>query len=215
LSEATRLAGAASRPSVRKRNLILLASALPVAGIFALLGWVLAGSGGTPGGFGINSRFGEVAIQQRPAPGFVKESLEGRRVSLAELKGKVVMLDFWSSWCPPCRKEAPTLAGVYAEYRDRGVEFVGVAIWDDPGDVGRYVRELGLTYPNVLDEKGQIAIDYGVAGIPEKFFIDAQGSLVRSFVGPVEANDLRGVLDGMLAAPPGVRLEAEGSDVGR
>jgi cytochrome c biogenesis protein CcmG/thiol:disulfide interchange protein DsbE len=119
-------------------------------------------------------------------------------VSLSELRGKVVMLDFWSSWCPPCRQEAPALARVYREYEGRNVEFVGVAIWDDPGDVARYAKEFDLPYPNVLDEKGQIAINYGVAGIPEKFFIDAGGTLIRKFVGPMRPDDLRATLDQLL-----------------
>ena len=73
-----------------------------------------------------------------------------------------------------------------------------VAIWDDPRDVGRYAQEFDLPYPNVLDEKGQIAINYGVSGIPEKFFIDARGTLVRKFVGPMESEDLRATLDQLL-----------------
>ena len=182
----------------KKRNLIILASLVPVAALFALLGWGVASSGGNPGGLGIINEFGEVDIVNRPAPDFVKVDLNGSTVSLASLRGKVVMLDFWSSWCPPCRREAPTLAEVYGEYGSQDVEFIGVAIWDDPGEVNRYVREFGLAYPNLLDDRGRIGIDYGVAGIPEKFFIDAQGNLVRKFVGPIGPQELRDALDGIL-----------------
>ena len=214
LSEATSSREAGAPPSTRKRNLIVVASAVPLAALFALLGWVLADSGGNPGGFGVNSRFGEVPVDQRPAPDFAEESLEGHMVSVEELRGKVVMLDFWSSWCWPCRREAPTLAQVYGEYRDRDVEFVGVAIWDKPKAVADYAREFGLPYPNVLDEKGEIAIDYGIAGIPEKFFIDAQGNLTRSFVGPIDAESLREVLDGLLGAASTRVASGQGGDAG-
>ena len=198
MTEATRTGESTGRGDARKRNLILVASALPMAALFALLGWVVVDSGGNPGGFGINDRFGEVPVDQRPAPGFEVETLDGRLVSLEGLRGKVVMLDFWSSWCPPCRQEAPALARVYREYEGRNVEFLGVAIWDNPGDVDRYAKDFDLPYPNVIDEKGQIAINYGVAGIPEKFFIDARGTLIRKFVGPMKPDDLRATLNQLL-----------------
>lgn len=215
-SKATDRAAATSDGDVasdaRKRNLILVASALPLAALFALLGWVVVGSGGNPGGFGINSRFGEVPVDERAAWEFQVTTLGGDQLSLQDLRGKVVMLDFWSSWCPPCRAESPVLSQVYREYRDRDVEFIGMAIWDDPGAVGDHVREFDVPYPNALDGKGEIAIDYGVAGIPEKFFIDREGKLVRSFVGPTDAGSLREVLDELLAAGPRPASGAEMSD---
>lgn len=182
----------------RKRNLIILATIIPLAAFFSLLGWGIARSGGTPGGLGINNSFGEVSVEQQRAPDFLKNSLAGEPVSLSELNGKVVMVDFWSSWCPPCRREAPTLAQVYREYDDEDIQFIGVAIWDDPGDVSGYIQEFDLSYPTVMDEKGLIAIDYGVMGIPEKFFIDAQGNLVRKYVGPMGPDDLRTALNELL-----------------
>ncbi len=199
MSEISPSSSSSQNQGTRKRNLIIILSLIPLVAFFALLGWAVARSGGNPGGFGINSKFGEVAIDQRPAPGFTKIGLDGQEVSLSGVLGKVVMLDFWSSWCPPCRQEAPTLAEVYGEYRERGVEFVGVAIWDDSGNVARHIEEYNLTYPNILDDRGGIAIDYGVAGIPEKFFIDSQGMLVGKFVGPTDPEALRSALDGLLA----------------
>ena len=199
MSEISPAALAERRSAIRKRNLIILASAVPIAALFALLGWAVAQSGGNPGGFGVNSDSREVSIERGPATDFLAESLGGERVSLADLRGKVVMLDFWSSWCPPCRREAPALAQVYGEYEGRNIEFIGVAIWDDRGRVEDHVREFGIPYPNLLDDKGRIAISYGVRGIPEKLFVDAEGNLVRKFVGPIEPGALRAVLDGLLA----------------
>ena len=213
-SEAAATSDGGVASDARKRNLILVASALPLAALFALLGWVVVGSGGNPGGFGINSRFGEVPVDQRAAWEFQVTTLGGDQLSLQGLRGKVVMLDFWSSWCPPCRAEAPGLSQVYREYRDRDrdVEFIGMAIWDEPRAVGDHVREFDVPYPNALDDKGEIAIDYGVAGIPEKFFIDREGNLVRSFVGPTDAGALREVLDELLAADAPPASGAEMSD---
>ena len=199
MSEASPSSPVEPGSETRKRNLIILFSLVPLLLLFALLGWALAQSGGNPGGFGINSRFGELAVEHEPAPDFVKEGLDGEAVSLSGLRGKVVMLDFWSSWCPPCRKEAPALAQVYRQYQDRNVEFVGLAIWDRQGKVDDFVQEFGLSYPNLIDDNGQIAIDYGVRGIPEKFFIDTDGNLVRKFVGPMDEDDLRAALEGLLA----------------
>ncbi len=183
----------------RKRNLLIAVSVVAVGALFALMGWAMAQSVGHPGGLGINSDFGEIDIQQRAAPQFAVMGLDGNPVDLSALRGKVVMLDFWSSWCPPCRREAPSLAQVYREYRDRNVEFVGVAIWDSPGEVRQYVESFGLDFPNLVDDRGRIGIDYGVAGIPEKFFIDSQGNVVRKFVGPMEPDALREALDSLLA----------------
>ena len=186
------------RSTIRKRNLIIVFSLLPVSAFFALLAWGVIQSGGNPGGFGINSKFGEIPVEQRLAHQFEAQDLDGRTVRLSELQGKVVMLDFWSSWCPPCRREAPTLAQVYGEYKDKDVEFIGVAIWDNRNDVADHVAEYGLSYPNLLDRKGRIAIDYGVAGIPEKIFIDSQGNLVRKYIGPTEPEALRTILNELL-----------------
>ncbi|CAI7996670.1 Thiol-disulfide oxidoreductase ResA [Geodia barretti] len=108
------------------------------------------------------------------------------------------MLDFWASWCPPCREEAPALAQVYGEYRDLGVGFVGVNLWDNAGDAELFLQEQGHKYPNGIDDGGEIAISYGVRGIPEKFFIDSEGRIVRKFSGPVDAERLRQILDSML-----------------
>lgn len=108
------------------------------------------------------------------------------------------MLDFWSSWCPPCRVEAPILSQVYREYDGRPIEFIGIAIWDDAQAISAFADEFAVPYPLVVDANGRVALDYGVSGIPEKFFIDETGAIQRSFVGPMSPEALRNILNEML-----------------
>ena len=185
-----------------KRGWILLGSAIPVLALFALLGWASARSSGTPGGFVVNSEFGQVRVSTDQAAEFSLELMTGGSVALSQLGGEVVMVDFWSSWCPPCRQEAPVLTEVYKEYQDQPVEFVGVAIWDRPSDVQEHLSRYGVPYPNGIDEDGVIAIDYGVTGLPEKFFINGEGVIVKKFVGPMKASKLRAILDEILSSGP-------------
>ena len=178
-----------------RRALGTVALVLPVGGLLGLMAWALIQSGGNPGGLGINSVFGEVSVKEGPAPSFSLSLLTGGTLDLADLEGKLVMVDFWSSWCSPCIEEAPVLAAVYPQYADQGVEFLGIAIWDDDREVNRHVQRFGVTYPNGIDARGKVAIDYGVRGIPEKYFIDRDGRLVRKFVGPMTVEKLRDIID--------------------
>ncbi|MEE9261253.1 MAG: TlpA disulfide reductase family protein [Dehalococcoidia bacterium] len=184
-----------------RRSWILVLSIIPGLALFALLGWGLARSGGNPGGLSVNSQLGEVPVINGPAPSFAAISLDGTEINPLAYRGKVVMIDFWSSWCPPCRAESPVLSQVYQEYKDKGepIEFIGIAIWDSDEDIRRFVDEFNLRYPNAVDSRGRIAIDYGVSGIPEKFFIDSSGTLKKKLIGPMNAGALRSVLDEMLA----------------
>ena len=185
---------------MKGRGLGFAIAAVPVAALIALLAWAIAQSGGNPGGLGVNDEFGEVSITSGPAPPLSLQLLDGGSIGLGELRGKVVMVDFWSSWCPPCIEEAPVLAEAYREYAGQEVEFLGVAIWDEADDIDRYIQQFDLSYPNGLDAKGAMAINYGVRGIPEKYFIDREGQLVRKFSGPVSAEKLRAIIDEMLGS---------------
>ena len=167
---------------------------VPLLGLFALLAWALVESGGQPAGVAINTQFGEVAVEEGPARDFTLTLFDGETLRLSELRGKVVLIDFWTSWCPPCRREAPTLADAYRRFQGAGVEFVGVAVWDSEEESSRFVREHDVSYPNGLDSKGTIAIDYGLTGIPEKYIVDREGRLVRKFVGPMEPDRLEALL---------------------
>ena len=185
----------------RRRLGVFLLSMSPFLALLALLAWGQLRSGGNPGGLLEYNESGEHDIAVRAAPAFSGVDLvNGGLIDNAGVRGKIVMVDFWSSWCVACRAEAADLASVYTEYADRPVEFVGIAIWDEVGDIRRHISRYGVTYPNLLDDQGTTAVHYGVRGVPEKFFLDADGTIVRKLTGPVTPERLRDILDSLLAS---------------
>lgn len=179
--------------------LLLVGAGLVILAFLGILVWASMQTGGRAASIsGVNTEFGAVDIAAAPARDFALELQQGGVLNRADLQGRVVLVDFWASWCAPCRQEAPVLEQVYREYAGREVEFVGVNIWDLPGNAAQYIADFGLTYPSGVDGEGRIAIDYGVKGIPEKFFLDRQGIIRQKFVGPMPAEKLRETLDGLL-----------------
>jgi cytochrome c biogenesis protein CcmG/thiol:disulfide interchange protein DsbE len=120
------------------------------------------------------------------APDFTLPRLgEDGTLTLSSLRGKVVVLNIWASWCVPCRDEAPVLEQAYERWRDRGVVVLGIDQQDVEGDALAFVREHGLTYPSVRDGEGSVPARFGATGVPETFFIDRQGRIVGYFSGPL------------------------------
>jgi cytochrome c biogenesis protein CcmG/thiol:disulfide interchange protein DsbE len=116
------------------------------------------------------------------------------------MRGQVVVVNVWASWCPPCRDEAPVLEQTWREYRDRGVVFIGVDYMDTEPAALAYLAEFDITYPNGPDLGSRIAQDYKVQGVPETFFIDPQGEIAEVFVGPLSEARLKSILERLLAA---------------
>lgn len=124
--------------------------------------------------------------QTPPAPAFVLPRLDGEgTVSLEALRGKVVVLNFWASWCVPCRDEAPALEATWQRYKDRGVVVLGVNVQDLVPAAQRFLRETATTFPTVRDKDNTVYRAYGLTGVPETFFIDRAGRIVRKFPGAV------------------------------
>ena len=111
----------------------------------------------------------------RLAPDFTLVDLEGNQVSLSDFRGKTVFVNFWASWCPPCRAEMPEIEAVYQEYKDRGVVVIGVDIRETEDVVRQFVEQGGYSWIFILDATGAVSNDYRITAIPTSFFIDKDG----------------------------------------
>ena len=129
-------------------------------------------------------------LQGRPAPQFALERLDGGRLRLSDLRGQRVVLNFWASWCVPCRDEAPLLRDAQLKYAKQGVVFVGIMFNDKPQSARDFVAEFNIQYANLIDPSGKTAVDYGVTGLPETYFIGTNGRVVSKKIGPFDAGDL-------------------------
>lgn len=124
------------------------------------------------------------------AADFALPDLQGRIHRLSELRGKVVFLNLWATWCPPCREEMPGMEKLYQ--RLKGRDFAMLAVAEDEGGaaaVGPFVRDNGLTFPVLLDPEATLSPRYGATGYPETFIIDRNGQVVHHTIGPAEWND--------------------------
>ena len=181
------------------RSLRLGARVAAVTVVLALLGllsWkVWVGSG--------DEVTGALASGGRPqAPLFTLPRLSGDgELSLASYRGTAVLLNFWASWCIPCKDETPLLQRSWQRWQGRGVVFIGVNAKDFRQDARAFARRYGVTYPNVYDGKGSTLGRYGVTGFPETYFLDARGRVVYRIAGPVtDAGEIDAGIERALAA---------------
>jgi peroxiredoxin len=150
---------------------LLVVCALFAAGVGALVAWRAPS---------------DVARIDAPAPEFALANLAGEQVSLSGLRGRVVFVNFWATWCDPCRDEAPSLERLYASFQDEGFELLGVSV-DAGGDrdaILDFQEEFALLFPILVDPSKEAYRAYGATGVPESFLIDASGRLVERFIGP-------------------------------
>ena len=110
-----------------------------------------------------------------PAPDFTLVDLKGNEVALSDFRGKTVFINFWATWCPPCRAEMPEIEAVHQEYKDKGVVVLGVDISEPENTVRQYIQKGGFSWTIVLDSTGEVARNYQIAAIPTSFFIDREG----------------------------------------
>lgn len=118
------------------------------------------------------------------APDFLLETLDGGELRLSDLRGKGVVVNFWATWCPPCRKEIPQLVAAYERFRDQGLEIVAVNLQESDSIVRRYAEDFGMEFPIVIDRDGRVADKYRLIGLPTTYFIDRQGVVRSVFRGP-------------------------------
>ena len=132
------------------------------------------------------------------APDFVQRSIGGQKVSLSDYRGSLVVINFWATWCGPCKVEYPVLQKRSRDYRDKGVQFIGIAHQDKEKNVLRFVNSHGAEYPMVIDYNGRIARDYEVTGIPWTVIVDADGMVSTVFTGLFSEDKFRSVLNSVL-----------------
>lgn len=157
-----------------------------VAGLLGLLVWKVATE---------ERRAVPRALEQGrtlPAPEFALPRLDrAGELSLASLRGRAVVINFWASWCRPCEEEAPLLEQAWRRFRSQGLVVVGVDAQDFRGDARRFARENGMSYPIVHDGPGDTVAEYGVVGFPETFFVNRQGKVVgERITGAVDEEQL-------------------------
>jgi cytochrome c biogenesis protein CcmG/thiol:disulfide interchange protein DsbE len=138
------------------------------------------------------------------APDFTLETFDGQTIRLSELRGKVVMINFWASWCGPCRIEAPELQSAWEYYQDRDdVLFLGIAYADNGPRSMAFLEEFGITYLNGPDIGTRISDDYHIQGVPETFIIDPDGNIAQFVYAGVTRDRLITIIDGVLAERSG------------
>ena len=125
-----------------------------------------------------------VAQLGQPAPDFELQNLEGQTVSLSDFRGKTVLLNFWATWCPPCRGEMPYLQQVHEEWSDSGVVLLAVDVGESPATVRQFMQDDNLSLPVLLDTRGSVAARYDIPGYPTTFFIDTDGVIQGRIIGP-------------------------------
>ena len=144
-------------------------------------------------GFGHDPRAIPTTTIGTTAADFALVSLDGDEVRLSSLRGKPVVLNFWSTWCGPCVHEHPLLQT--AAHQNPDITFLGVLYGDEPDRAREYLKRAGSSYPTLVDDSQHIIVDYGVAGVPETFFIDAEGTIVSKISGAVSQAQLSGALE--------------------
>jgi cytochrome c biogenesis protein CcmG/thiol:disulfide interchange protein DsbE len=143
-------------------------------------------------GFGTDPMQHEDVMIGKPAATWKLVDLQGQEWSLEALRGKPVVLNFWSSWCLPCKQEHPLLVQAPKLYPD--VTFLGIIYSDEPKAIERYIRQHGSGFSHLVDPGGRTAIDYGVGGVPETLFIDKQGTITYKQIGPLDPRTLEALI---------------------
>ncbi len=173
--------------SLHNRGRILgsTVGAILILALIAVFGWKLFNEAQTQ-------------VDSGAAPDFRLSLFDGGQLRLSELQGQVVLVNFWASWCIPCRDEAPVLEQAWQHYRDQDVVFVGVAYLDTDKEAKAFLEEFKVTYPNGPDLGTKIAPTYRLAGVPETFFIDKKGQIADLEIGPLTETRLVNAIEKLL-----------------
>ncbi len=145
-----------------------------------------------------------------PAPDLSLETLEGETIALSDLRGQVVIINFWATWCPPCRAEMPALQKVYEQYRDQGLTILAVNQQESNQRVADFTGQFGLTFPILMDRDGRVFARYRVTALPTTFFVDREGIIREVTIGgPMSEPFIESQVTALLGATT-ARQEPEG-----
>jgi peroxiredoxin len=149
----------------------------------------------TPTPISVEAEQSPVDVSVRPqrgfrAPDFSLLDLHGEQVSLSDFRGQLVLVNFWATWCPPCRDELPVIQAQYEKSDDLMV--LGVNFQEGADEVRSFVTEEGLTFPILLDKEGRVTMTYRTRGLPTSFLVDAEGIITAVHIGPMTARQLKG-----------------------
>jgi thiol-disulfide isomerase/thioredoxin len=192
-----------------RRRLVVVAAAVAAAALLVVLLLVVL-----PGGSSAvtyvdgNGQAVLYTAGHRPlAPDFTGTTLTGSHMSFSSYRGRVVVLNFWGSWCGPCRAEAPALAMAAQQYRPSGVAFLGVDVRDAPANAEAFVRDYGISYPSVSDTSSVITLDFTavvpIAGTPTTLVIDRTGHIAGAVFGVATYPELATILDNVTGRTAG------------
>lgn len=195
-------------PAVRARRTTWAWILVVTAVVISFAGWQLLRSGTNPSslqrayGFDIGNYAAITDESSEPAPDLFGPKLGGGSLSLTDYRGKVVVINLWGSWCGPCRREQPELERVWREYRERGVQFLGVNLRDNEAAALSFQREFDVTYPSFYDESSALAFTLKAQVVPTTYIVDAEKRIVFRLTGTVDGVLLRKVLDATLQREP-------------
>lgn len=177
---------ASSNPVARSKSTGLIVTFAVLLALLGLLAWGLKKVQAGP-------------VSSGMAPDFSLISFEGGTLKLSELRGQVVIINFWASWCLPCREEAAYLEQTWRKYEGKGVVFIGVDWVDTEKEALAYMDEFDLTYFNGPDIGTRIAQAYNIQGVPETFYVSKNGELRGVHIGPLKSPELDDKIDELLA----------------
>ncbi len=137
-----------------------------------------------------------------PAPDFTLTTIDGTRVRLSDLRGQVVLINIWATWCPPCRAEMPAIQAAYERFHSRGFTVLAVNQQEDATTIQAYLRENGLTFPALLDGAAEVGVAYQARALPSSFFVDRRGIIRAIYRGPMSRGVIDGTIEHLVAETP-------------
>lgn len=137
-------------------------------------------------------------LQSGRVQDFTMTQFDGKAYPLSSLRGKIVVINIWASWCDPCKDEAPQLEAVWQSYRTKGVAFFGADYVDTDKPAQAFLASYNITYPNGPDLESRIYRTFRARGVPETYVLNQRGEIAKTFIGPVKESELRAVLDSLL-----------------